>query len=637
MAAQSIESRAPSAGSIATQLLNAVRSAQHWLHSPLPTKDWYGLVVLLGACWLALRPYLFTHDGRLYALQALATLNPELGVDPTLSHFNQAKLSLFTPLYSLVVAELGLWPATWLIYAVTQLLYYVALVALTSWLLPNRRLAVIALAVLVSAADTYPPGIFGYAESFVSARLVASALTLIALVAALRRHWLGTTLSLTAATAMHPLMAIAGWMLLAWWLCRERLSLRLMLVLTTIGTLLAVGLALSLPTMSPRWLAIIAARSEFLLITHWPANQWAAILSLGVVAWLGLDGEHARLRRLSEALLLLLVTAVLFSLVAAWHPNSWLLALQPWRTLWLVAIGDVLLAVHWLARPAHHPAELAAQSALLSGLTLGTAYTPLLLVLIPLARHGARHAQATMLWSYAALALLTLALFMTLLSPLVGYQIAQRLLDTATVDFQYLSLLPKLRTFFLLPVILLGVVVLMRRHLVTPKLLIPATALLMLMAAALYDRESWHRDAQDVATFHQLQQRIAPTEQVYWPQRVSHVWFDLQRPSYASRWQGAPGIFSEALALDVNARLLHLVAAGLEPPHESIFGSERITPASPADLNQACADPRLSWLILPTATGWSPAGAWPFQVQGEPFLLIDCRSLRPPSTTGATP
>lgn len=638
MAAQSIESRMPAAGAIAEQALAAVRSLQTWLNSALPRRDWYGLLVLLGACWLALRPYLFTHDGRLYALQALAGIYPELTLDPTLQHFNQGRLSLFTPLYSALVAKLGLWPAAWLIYVLSQTLYFVALATLVAWLLPNRRLAVITLALLVSTGGSYPPGIFGYAESFVSARLVASAFTLSALAAALHQRWVGAVLLLLAATAMHPLMALAGWLLLGWWLGREWLSLRLMLALTVLGSLLVVLVALTLPTMSPRWLAIVTARSEYLFITRWPAHQWAELLSVGVVAWLGLGSEHVRLRRLSEALLLLLLTAVLFSLVAAWHPNSWLLALQPWRAFWLVAIGEWLLVVHWLSRPARHQADLAAQAALLGGLSLGTAYTPLLLMFIPLARHGARAARTSALWSYLTLALLALALIMVVLTPLVGYQIAQRQLATAAVDYSYLELLPKLRTFFLMPVVVAGVVLMMVRRWTQPRLIASGSALLLLVAAALYDRESRHQEAADAATVRALQQRIAPTAQVYWPEHVSQVWFELQRPSYASRWQGAPGVFSEALALDVNDRLRHLVAAGLEPAHDSIFGADRITPSMPARLDLACADPRLAWLILPQLEASPPAaGAWSFHYRGKPMALIDCRSLRMTTGTGGQP
>lgn len=626
--AQSIESRVPAERALAAQTLNAVQSFQRWLDGTLPSREWYGLALLLGACWLALRPYLFTHDGRLYALQAMAALSPELATDPALSHFNQSKLSLFTPLYSLLVAQIGLWPAAWLLYTVTQLLYYAALMALVSWLLPNRRLGLLALAALVSGAGTYPPGLFGYAESFVSARLIASALTLIALVAARHQRWLGATLLLLTATAMHPLMAIAGWVLLGWWLGREWFSLRVMVILASAGLALAVVVALQLPTMSPQWLAIVTARSEYLFITRWPASQWAVILSSAVIIGLSLNSELPRLRRLSEALLLVLISAVLLALVAAWHPNSWLLALQPWRSLWLVAIGSILLALHCLTRPAQQPADLAAQAALLTGLTLGTAHTPFLLALIPLARYGRRETPAHNIWQYTALALLALALLMVLLSPLVGFGIAQRVLATATADFHYLELIPKLRPFFLMPLILAGVIVLMHR----PSRPLPLAALaggLLLLAGLLYDRAGLHQDPRDEAALRQLKQRIAPTEQVYWPERVSRVWFDLQRPSYASRWQGAPGIFSEALAVDINARLLHMVRAGLEPAHNSILGAERITPAVPADLHLACADSRLSWLILPdTRRLPRPATAWSFRFQGEPLLLIDCRPLR---------
>lgn len=630
--AQSIDVSAAPRGTLFAPVLDAIRKFQAWACSPLSNRDWVALVIVLAGFWFALRPYLFIHDGRLYALQALAGIHPGLAADPVLSHFNQGALSLFTPVYSTLTGWLGLWPAAWTIYGISQLIYYICLVALVAWLLPNRRLAILALTILVSTSGTYPPGIFRFSESFVSARLVAEALVLGSMVAATRHRWWSCALLLIAGTAMHPLMALAGWGLLGWWLCKLWLGRRKALLLAALCLLAAITVALvTLPPMADTWRAIVVARSEFLFMGHWLPSQWSTMISTMAIAGLGLRSHDPRIQSLSEATLLLLFAAVALSLIAEWHSSAFMLSLQPWRVLWLVTIAEIILLVSLLGRPAEDERQLVIQGALLASLTLGTVWSLLILSLIPLALW---QRASNLFWHYTALFLFASTAVMVLLSPVVGIAIGQQTLNYISPHpLAPLNLLPKLRGYFFMPIALACIVLMLSKHWTRPYHIALIIVPLFTGAVLLSDHESAHRDANDAVIIQELRHRIAPDEQVYWPSNVSRVWFDLERPSYASLWQGAPGIFSEALARDVNSRLLHLVAAGLEPPSKHFAGHERLIPASPANLNQACSDRRLKWLILPTQAGATlPQGSWQFQYRGAAMGLIDCNDLRPQVT-----
>ena len=83
------------------------------LHRPESLNDGVvlgGLAALGVLAWLLCHPYQgFFHDANLYALQALAQLDPDaLSHDVFLSHGSQDRFTLFSPLYAGVITLLGL-------------------------------------------------------------------------------------------------------------------------------------------------------------------------------------------------------------------------------------------------------------------------------------------------------------------------------------------------------------------------------------------------------------------------------------------------------------------------------------------------------------------------------------------------
>src|ERR1700692_4104141 len=67
------------------------------------------LVLTLVTLWLLMRGYHgLTGDGQIYAFQALARMHPQLATDLYLQNTSQDRFTLFSPLYSWFIEQMGL-------------------------------------------------------------------------------------------------------------------------------------------------------------------------------------------------------------------------------------------------------------------------------------------------------------------------------------------------------------------------------------------------------------------------------------------------------------------------------------------------------------------------------------------------
>lgn len=303
------------------------------------------LAAIVIAVWIIAHPFKgMTHDTVLYTLLALVRLDPGVfGGDLFVAHVSQDRFSIFSPLYAGLIDAVGLGRANILLYVAGQSLWLLAAWRLCRALL-MRRLAIVALIGMALLPRFYGgQGVFTIAEGFVTPRLFAEGLVLLALPFALRRHWLAAAALLAGAAAFHPLMAAVGVgavLLLAMSRGPRWRIAALALAGTVAFTLLAlfeVGpFAALLRRFDAEWLHIVWHRSAYLFAGEWFFGDWAAAM-----ATLGMLAAAARRLRGQRAALfgsvgIVAMSGWLLSLVATdLLANVFITQVQSWRALWL--------------------------------------------------------------------------------------------------------------------------------------------------------------------------------------------------------------------------------------------------------------------------------------------------------------
>jgi len=176
-----------------------------------------GTALTVLAIWVLGHPYsgIEYNDSSLYSLLALARLHPQtLPTDVFLRFGSQDTYTVFSPLFASAIHWFDLEPAASALAFAGQ----VTLIACGWWLarsVMSARLALLAVGLLIALPSNY--GVahsFNYVESFLTPRQLAEAATLAALAAYLTRRYVMTCVCLLAAIVLHPIMALAGIVLL---------------------------------------------------------------------------------------------------------------------------------------------------------------------------------------------------------------------------------------------------------------------------------------------------------------------------------------------------------------------------------------------------------------------------------------
>ncbi len=350
------------------------------------TRHHAGATLTAGALGTALFLSLFgywglVHDARLYALQALARLYPELRGDLYLRFGSQDDYTLFSTLFTPLIQALGLEGAALTLSLLSLLALFTATAYLLTrlgdpvgspggcqkWGLSGTLAGTLAVAMLPVGYGAL--AIFHVAEPFATPRPLAAALGLLAVAFALDRRGLAAGLAALASLLVHPLMAWPAVVVALW----VGLRLRLAVAMTLLGALALILAAWAgapvlgrlFQVMDPEWKSMTTAMAPYLWTASWDASDWntaaVALLAPLVAAarFFGIGGSHAlgvvasvqgvagssprgvsRYVKVALAASLLGASGLLATiLLGDGFDNLLSLQLQPWRALWLS---------HWL-------------------------------------------------------------------------------------------------------------------------------------------------------------------------------------------------------------------------------------------------------------------------------------------------
>jgi hypothetical protein len=290
------------------------------------------------------------HDGIVYALQALARLEPHvLDGDLFFRYGSQDSYTVFSPLYAWLVQSLGLEPAAHLVARVSAVC-----LGVSAWLLARRLLgqdlAWLALALFIVIPGRYSTHqLLSYDEDFATPRVLTEALVLSSLALLLAGRRVTALIAIGVGFLLHPLMALPG-LLVGAFAVSSRLA-RAVLAGAGIGvTAVATGIAAIAPIgplrfMDVDWHGILAYAVPYLFVDQWSPPDWQpALATLVTLTAAVLLLPQLEARRLGFAGLVVssagLALAAFASFIA---PVVLMLQGQPWRWLWLGKALTVLL------------------------------------------------------------------------------------------------------------------------------------------------------------------------------------------------------------------------------------------------------------------------------------------------------
>ena len=341
---------------------------------PMPLIDLtraLAFVLVLTALWMILTPYPgITHDGQGYALQALERLEPGVfGDDIFLRFQSQDDFTIFPPLQAAAIQALDLDRGTALLTLLFQVAWFVA-----AWLVLRQllapRLVLLGVGLLVVVPGYYGAmRIFQYAEPFLTARLPAEALSLLAIALYLQGRRLPGGLAVLIALLVHPLMAFPAVLLIGVLEILQRWGARVAwgaIALTLLGAIAVSALPLIWQASAdPSWIELLRGRSPHLFLDRWAPLDWSSVVQvLATLAAAIACAQTPTMRRVAIGALAVGVAGLCLAAVATFWPQlELLLKGQAWRWLWLcrffaIALLPAVAAALWTAAGMRRAAAL---------------------------------------------------------------------------------------------------------------------------------------------------------------------------------------------------------------------------------------------------------------------------------------
>jgi hypothetical protein len=615
---------------------------------PIGPSTWLALAGL----WAFTHPWSGVHhDGILYAAQAMLHHLPEVfRGDLFFAYGSQDDYTVFGRAYGVAVDAFGLTGASRLGWAAAQLLWFGVAVAWISRVVPAGVLVPAAAVVFALPAFYSSDLVLRVAEPFLTARSFAEPLAAGGLLACLAGARAAGAALLLAAAVIHPIMAAPA-VLAAALITFEPFWRRHWKPLLALG--IAALAAVCWPfqgswiaRVDEPWYGLLRRCSPIVTPDEWRPLDWVRMLAPLVVlhqcARLA-EGRWALAWRVIAACGALGLALTVLAALSRWELG---LQVQFWRFGWIAA---------WLA-----PVAAIGTAAALPGERIVARVA--LLAAVP-AIVLTSHPWLDLLWMIPALYLVCLVL---LLSDEAGRSPRARGLAFAVFSLMFVAVVaaavlvqmaltsggdPDLARaglrfalarehlgWAVLSALVLAAPIVARRIGAAVRPLafewIGAIGLVLLAALAFDGRGPAPRSVDRMLAMGQpdWSKVIGKSQTVLWPEHAQHVWLVLNRRVYASRTQLPGAVFSRESAMQVSHRMAGLAAVAgndASPDFRHFVPRDSLPLPRRADLDAACAQPGLDFVVLPVELG--PLAAPPFRdvEAGKDHFLHRCADLRP--------
>jgi hypothetical protein len=578
--------------------------------------------------WIATHPYRgVIHDGRLYTIQALNTLQPGRFAQDLYFRFgSQDSLTNFSLVYRPLVAAFGAAGGHLCTSAVGAAVWVMALSFLMRSLFDDRREALAAVLACIALDAGYGGlNVFHYGEAFATPRIFAEALVMAALALCLREQLIGSALCLVAAAAIHPIMAATGVAVIGVWVAFEDRRWLLAIGLAAmVGVLLAAAgvqpFARLLVNFDPDWFIIVWKRCGFGFLSRWNLGNALHLAAVASTLWVAHALGNAMERRLIVCLGIISAGGLLATFAGGdLFCNVLLVNIQPWRVLWLdTLIANAAIAVILIRLPkTRFSRELFLWTAALSMLTtLGLQLAPVAALTQVLA------ALAFGLETRLRSPLPKLVQLLFLIAPVAGSMITACMLYVKAET----SGIGRVLALTGLAGAALTVLALCEASRPARVFVLCGAAAIALAGVALFDqRTDWQKFVEAPAPAAELNAFVAGSRNIYWDDGVELLWFKLGRPSYYSCLHGSGAMFFKSTAMEYQRRSRGLSVLNTRDFSDSVEDMCFPKPlpgqagaTSTGQLKLACqALPELDAIVLPYPISGVRSQIWVAPVERE--------------------
>jgi hypothetical protein len=626
------------------------------------------MTACVAAIWLATRRYSgIIHDSLLYTVQALHAIYPgRFDSDLYFKYGSQDQFTIFTYIYAPAIEWLGLSRANIVLTILGQAMWLAGLAYFIRGFEQRPTHLLMMVAVVLALPATYGFGlIFSYGEPFLTPRLPAEAMTMLAMGLLVRNRPLLAVAMVCLSAALHPIMTLPGLGVIfvqkavrqwRWWVVGAAAAV----LFVGLGAVGIAPFSRVVTLFDPEWFDVVRQRLEFAFISEWGVVDYCLIIataSLFALVWL-LSAQQARTFLLPTAVVG--IGGLLISLFGAdIIRNVLVLNVQPWRVLWLATLVSHALLLPVFERLLADRGDRS--RLLLAGMVTGV-------VFLAMAR---LFAGAVLLAAPVLLATALLGAWLRLGGrvhyPLARF-IAMVIISVAIGGAFYLTAIfirfnmawP--RGFllsvgeFILSGAALGIALSigLRTSISRRILALQTFVAIVLVCIGLFgwdQRRPWGRFIEATGTGQSSLDSLFPEQaNVYWESGLNLMWLRLKRPAYFSCVQGTGVMFFRSTAVDYEHRIESFVGlrtldfgSGAACP---AYGANLSASSMASDLSYTCErEPRLDYLVLLHKVSGTAPYVWqaPFSAEyissglGRPTLSVqstdryfvyNCRDFR---------
>lgn len=583
-------------------------------------QNYFLIFSLLLSITLISHPFLgIKHDGNLYFLQSLKSINPEVfDHDIFFLHGSQDQYTLFTGLYKFFINLTNAGTAT-------ALLEFVGLIAWTSsvFFLAKSYLPVLPTSIITALAATLngyygSHQVFSYAEPYLTARLYAETLSIFGLGLFLRKKYYAGSIFYLFAIANHPLITLPalfigiGLMLsIRMWLIFTLTCLIFGIVLGQIGINPFTGL---IQVMDSDWFNYNIARSPFVFLQEWEWIGFSQLLFIITISlYANIFTKNSEIKKLS--LVLFIALSVFFT--ASYISTDLLklpliISLQLPRILWISLIISLFLLFNLIMENINNKNYILLFSlVLLSCILIDENSRGAYAVLFVIIHLSIKKSPSTRFLSKALVILLISSIILFLLFHFINLKLD--LFERNFINEKPLSMA------LLGDPVIAAVLVAITYYLANKQaLLLKITYCMILFTCSILALSNWYNsnmmDFQESAeTYYdsldrqqaikEIKRIIPPASTVYWVNSPRKAWFWLQRANYVSFDQGAGSVFNRANTIELMRRAEHVKnISDLDSEKSWAVYSKYQKPSNPkiitiANFEHLCSDPILDFII----------------------------------------
>jgi len=586
------------------------------------------LTFLIIALWLATRPYPGTdNDARFYTFEALYALHPEHYVNDLYFQFgSQDQFTLFTRLFAPVVGALGISAANISVLLAGQALWLIGLFYFATGFIADRRTAWIATACVIILP--FHIGFIEPGEAFLTPRIFAFGLSMLALGALLRGQRILCIAILAIAMPIHPLIALGCFGVFFVYQALER---PIWWAAAAAACIAGLGLALArvepfariFTPLDPVWFNIIYIRDSFCFVAKFGLYIWLPIISTTAFGLYAMLVASPRQLAFLLASFIVGVAGILATYIGSdLLKNELLLDAQTWRAFWPFGIATYLMIPKLIETIPWRGGIFFFQSRFYLGVTFAyllLAYffaqmwliaSPLAVITVALAffEHRFQRPVPVIAGLAATIAAITLAMLSLFGLYLAGANPAFRPVEILSHMFL---------AFFVLGLLGAALNIENRFRSISNRPVLTGIALLA-VGAGIYGWDiepSWFRYLDNTRNPPADLVALLPPGQIYWEGTATSTWFLLQRTSYFSCDQGTGTLFSRGTSIAYQQRYNSFAKLGTQD-----FVVPEICPAAPgatdhpvteAMLAEVCSEqPALAAMILLHEIPDAPHKAW---------------------------